>query len=149
MVGHLRRADGAEEDGVELPQLGEAALGNVGARAEVALRAPVEGLELQAEAVREALEHLDAGGDDFGADPVDRDRRDAVSLQAACLERDLAASATAAPTSEVLALPFMSGVCVPETISSSMARTTSAEAPGWPRCSSISLPDQMAAFGLA
>src|SRR6185503_11017645 len=59
------------------------------------------------------------------------------------------ASATAAPTSEVEALPFISGVCGPSMITRSIARTMSAAASGCPRCSSISAPDQIAAIGLA
>jgi len=45
MIGDLGRADRAEEDRVELLQLVEAALGDVGAFFLVAGRAPVEVLE--------------------------------------------------------------------------------------------------------
>src|SRR5207244_6735250 len=68
---------------------------------------------------------------------------------AATLDCARTASATAAPSSEVLALPFMSGVCGPSMITRSMARTMSAAASAWPRCSSISAPDQIVASGLA
>ena len=47
---------------------------------------------------------------------------------AAFFEAPRTASATAAPTAEVLARPFMSGVCGPSMITCSMARTISAAA---------------------
>jgi len=47
VIGHLGRADRAEEDRVERLQLLEAAGGNVGAGFQIALRAPVEVLELE------------------------------------------------------------------------------------------------------
>ena len=50
VVGHVGRADRAEEDGVEGLQLLEAALGDVGAVLQVAVRAPVEVLDLEREA---------------------------------------------------------------------------------------------------
>src|SRR5687768_12727157 len=149
MVGHLGRADRAEEDGVELLQLLEPARRNVGAGFLETLRAPVEIPELDAEVAGQLLQHFDAGRNDLVADPVAGDRRDAVGLQAAILLWFLIASATAAPTSAVPALPFMSGVCGPSRITRSIARTTSAAAWLWPRCSSISAPDQIAPIGLA
>src|SRR5947207_2671109 len=71
------------------------------------------------------------------------------TAQAAFFEAPRAASATAAPTSDVLALPFMSGVRGPSRMTRSIARTMSAAACGCPRCSSISAPDQIVAMGLA
>src|SRR5688500_2261112 len=149
MVGHVGRAHCAEEDGVEAFELLQAACGNVSAGLLVALRRPIEILELQAKAVLQFPQDLDPRGNDLVADPVAGDRRDAVRLQAATLDCARTASATAAPTCEVLALPFMSGVCGPSMMTRSMARTMSAAASAWPRCSSISAPDQMAAIGLA
>jgi hypothetical protein len=72
VVGYVGRADRAEEDGVELLQLLETAFGNVRAGFLVAVRAPVEVLELEPDP--ELLQHLDARRDDFIADPVTRDR---------------------------------------------------------------------------
>lgn len=60
---------------------------------------------------------------------VKKGERDAPgSLYAAFFEAPRTASATAAPTSAVLARPFMSGVCGPWMITCSMARTISAAA---------------------
>src|SRR5687768_4947965 len=151
MVRHVGRPDRAEEDGVEFFELLKAAGRNVGAGADVALRAPVEVLHFEGKAVdrRNLPENLDAIRNDFVADPVAGDRRDAVRLQAVTLDCARMASAMEDPTSAVLALPFMSGVCGPSIITPSMARRTSAAAAAWPRCSSMSAPDQIAAIGLA
>ena len=80
MVGHLLAADGAEEDGVELAQLLEAALGDVVPVLQVVVGAPREALHLEPEvaARRDRLEHLQPGGDHLGPDAVARDGRDAV-----------------------------------------------------------------------
>jgi hypothetical protein len=80
VVGHLGRAHGAEEDGVEGFQLHQAAVGDVGAFFEITLRAPVEVLEFQPEAFFfcENLQHLDARGDHFDADSVTRDRCNSI-----------------------------------------------------------------------
>ena len=132
MVGHVRRADCAEEDRIELLQRLQGLVRHVGAGLEEALRAPVEWREMQGEAVvllRERLQDLLAFSDDFDADAVARDGRDPVGLHAAFFEPSARmASATAAPTSEVLALPPMSGVRGPSTITVSMPRITAAAA---------------------
>src|SRR5437588_763507 len=149
MVGHVGRAHGAEEDRIKALQPLEAAVGNVLPGFEVALGAPVEVREFELEAIGRALQHLDARGDYLVADAIAGNRGDAVRFHAGTLDCARTASATAAPTSAVLALPFMSGVCGPSRMTRSTARTTSAAAARWPRCSSISAPDQMVASGLA
>src|SRR3989338_2182922 len=151
MVRHARRADRPEQDRVELLQLIERILGQVRLGLEVALRAPVEMLELEPEFLErgEAPQDIDARGNDLVADPVAGNGGDAVGLQAAILDWERTASATAAPTSAVPDFPFMSGVRGPSTITRSIARTTSAAASARPRCSSISAPDQIAPIGLA
>ena len=93
-----------------------------------ALRIPVEVLELEAKAVLQLLEDFDSRRDHLVADPVAGNGSDAVRLHAGTLDCARTASATAAPTSEVLALPFMSGVCGPSMMTCSTARTMSAAA---------------------
>src|SRR5688572_8329275 len=151
MVRHVRRADRAEEDGIESLQLFEAAFRDIGAGLFIAGRAPVERSDLQGEFFlgSQFRQNLQTRGNDFHADPVARDRRDAIRLQAAILDWLRTTSATAAPISLVEALPFMSGVCGPSMMTCSMARTISAAAAGCPRCSSMSAPDQIVAIGLA
>ena len=80
MVGHLLAADRSEEDGVELAQLLEPALGDVMAMLQVVVGAPGKALYLEAEigARCDRLEHLQAGRDDLDADAVAGDGRDAV-----------------------------------------------------------------------
>src|SRR5688572_23596861 len=87
MIGHVGRADRAEEDGIELLQLLESPLGDVGAGLDVALRAPVEILELQAEVDGQLLQHFHAGRDDFVADSVTWDRRDSIGFQGSNLPK--------------------------------------------------------------
>src|SRR5437763_150153 len=149
MVGHIGRADRAEEDGVKCLEPLQAAVGDIAPGLLEALRAPVEVLELEAKAVLQLVEDFDARRDHLVADPVAGNGSDAIRLHAATLDAARTASATAAPTSDVLAFPFMSGVCGPSMITCSMARRISAAASRWPRCSSISAPDQMVASGLA
>src|SRR5260221_6772925 len=73
MVRHIRRGDGAEKDGVELLQ-GRQTIGrHHHAVFLVIIRSPVESLEIEldiAKPLLQAAEHLDAGGDDLGADAV-------------------------------------------------------------------------------
>src|SRR3954466_10334791 len=149
MVGYVGRADGAEEDGVEGLQLLEAAFRDIAPGLLETFRAPVEVLELEAKTILQLFEDFDARRDHLVADPVAGNGSDAIGLHAATLDCARTASATAAPTSDVLALPFMSGVCGPSMITCSMALRVSAAASPWPRCSSINAPDQMVARGLA
>src|SRR5712664_2530762 len=151
MVGHVGRAHGAEEDGVEFLELFEAALRYVGAFFLVSPGAPIERLEFHLEGFlgSECAQDIHSSRNNLVADPVAGNGGDAVGLQAAFLDWLLMASATAAPTSAVPALPFMSGVCGPSMMTRSIARRMSAAASGWPRCSSISAPLQMVASGLA
>src|SRR3954470_16121459 len=149
MVGYVRRADGTEEDGVEGLQLLQAAFRDIAPRLLETLRAPVEVLELETKAVLQLFEDFDARRDHLVADPVAGNGSDAMGLHAATLDCARTASATAAPTSAVLALPFMSGVWGPSMITCSMARRMSSAACLCPRCSSISAPDQIVASGFA
>ncbi len=79
MVGNVGRADRAEIDRVEGPQL----IGPVGRHHHALLAiiggAPVEGLNVEfdvADPLREALEHGDTGGDDLGTDAIGRNGGD-------------------------------------------------------------------------
>jgi len=80
VVGHVGRADRAKEDGIERLQALEAALGDVPAGLLEALGAPVEVLELEVEAGRRTLEHLDARRDHFVADTIAGNGRDSVGV---------------------------------------------------------------------
>ena len=82
VIGHVRRADCAEEDRVERLELLEPALGDVVAVLQVVVAAPRKVLDLQPEAAvaaGEHLEHFQAGRDDLDADAVAGNRGDAVS----------------------------------------------------------------------
>src|SRR3990172_7237085 len=122
MVRHARRADRPEQDRVELLQLIERILGQVRLGLEVALRAPVEMLELEPEFLErgEAPQDIDARGNDLVADPVAGNGGDAVGLQAAILDWERPASAgpggsstsapdQIAPIGLAMPLPAMSG----------------------------------------
>ena len=83
MIRHVRRAGGAEQDGVVFPDLVAAILGHHDAVLLVVLGTPVEMIDLElktAVALGQRVQDLDAGGNDFGADPVARDRCDGVGL---------------------------------------------------------------------
>ena len=73
MVGDVRRADGAEQDGVELAELVGAVLRHHDAMLLVVVRPPVEVLEVERElaiALGADLQGLDAGLDHLGPDAV-------------------------------------------------------------------------------
>jgi hypothetical protein len=73
MVGHVGRADRAEENGVERPQPLESALGNVMPVLEVVVAAPGEVLDVEPESalfLRERIQHLESGCDHLDADAV-------------------------------------------------------------------------------
>src|SRR3546814_19015524 len=77
VIGNLGIADGAEVDGIEAAQRGDAVLGHHAPAAPIAVGAPVEVLRLAGEAAIEAghdIQHLEARGDDLGADTVAWDR---------------------------------------------------------------------------
>ena len=80
---YLRRADGAEQDGVEAAQLLERRVGEDLAVAEVALPAEVEldGVELGAR----GLEDAQRLGGHLGTDPVAADHGDAVWAVTGCV----------------------------------------------------------------
>jgi hypothetical protein len=91
VVGHLLAADRAEEDGVELLELLEAALGNVGAVLEIALRAPVELLDLETEAAvgsGDGLQHFESRVDDLGPDAIPADGGDLVRSHESSLDEE-------------------------------------------------------------
>src|SRR6266704_5499997 len=105
MVGHVGRADRAEEDGIERLQSLKPAFGDIAPSLLEPLRAPVEVLELQPKAVLQLLEDFDARRDHLVADPVAGNGGDPVGLHAGTLDCARTASATAAPRSAVLLLP--------------------------------------------
>src|SRR5438045_3133964 len=76
VIGHVRRAHRAEEDGIERLQALESPVRYVLAGLLEALRAPVEVLELEPETVRRALQHLDARRDYLVADAIAGNRGD-------------------------------------------------------------------------
>src|SRR5690606_33697816 len=81
VVGDVRRADRAEVDGIEAAQLLEAVLGHHPPGAAVMLRAPVEGLHLEAQAGRarlQGVQHLEPRRDHLLADAIPRQRRTLV-----------------------------------------------------------------------
>src|SRR5688572_6513921 len=80
MIRHLGRADRAEEDGVELLEPVEPAFRDVAPGVEVALRAPIEMLELEAKSVGDAAQNLDARRNDLVADAVARNGGDSVGV---------------------------------------------------------------------
>ena len=82
MIGDVRKTDRAEEDRVVPFDLREPVVGHHRAGLRVALAAPVEMLPVEGEAVlaRDRVEHAHPFGHDFFADPVARDRRDAIRL---------------------------------------------------------------------
>src|SRR4051812_27548149 len=88
VVRHVGRADRAEQDGVELLQLVEPAVRDVGAFLLVALRAPVEGSGVEGKAFlgSERLQDFQSRWNDFVTDTVARNGGDAVRLQAAFLD---------------------------------------------------------------
>src|SRR3954452_18421361 len=98
MIGHVGRANGAEEDGIERLQALESPVRYVLAGLLEALGAPVEVLELEPETVRRALQHLDAGRDYFVADAIAGNRGDSVGLQAAIMSAHSAEGACHACT---------------------------------------------------
>ena len=76
VVRHVRRADSAEQDGVEGAKLVGAVGRHERARALVAVGAPVEIFDVEAEAavaLGEHIQHFKAGSDDLHADPVAAD----------------------------------------------------------------------------
>ena len=76
VVGHVRRAGGAEQDGVVFLDLVAAVLRHHDAVLLVVFGPPVEMIDLELEiavALGQRVQHLDACGNDFGADPVARD----------------------------------------------------------------------------
>src|SRR3546814_20258405 len=79
LIGNLGNADGAEVDGIEAAKRGDAVLGHHAPAATIAVGAPVEVLRLEGEAAIEAgndIQHLEARGDDLGADTVAWDSGD-------------------------------------------------------------------------
>ncbi len=81
VVGHVGRADRAEEDGVERLEPLEPALGYVMAVLEVVVAAPREMLDRETESAvagGEYLQHFQPGRDDFDADAVAGDGCDSV-----------------------------------------------------------------------
>jgi hypothetical protein len=80
VIRHLLASNGAEEDGVHLLQLLEAALGDICAVLEIALGAPVVVLDIEREALglAQCLQHFHAGADHFRADAVCAHGRDPV-----------------------------------------------------------------------
>ena len=76
VVGHVGRAGRAEQDGVVIPDLVAAVLRHHDAVLLVVFGPPVEMVDLEFEiavALRQGVQHLDACGNDFGADAVARD----------------------------------------------------------------------------
>src|SRR3546814_20641224 len=72
-VGKRGIAYGAEVEGIEVAQGGNAVLGHHAPAATIAVGAPVEVLRLEGEAAIEAgndIQHLEARGDDLAADTV-------------------------------------------------------------------------------
>jgi hypothetical protein len=81
VIGHIRRADGAEENRVECLQLLETAFGDVLAVLLVVRAAPRKLLDVQPEsaiALREHFEHFEPRGDHFDADAIAGDGCDPV-----------------------------------------------------------------------
>ena len=79
VVGNIGRADRAEIDRVEFLQRGETVGRHHHAVLAVIGGTPIEGFDVElhvAEALLQAFERLNAGGDDLGTDPVGRNGRD-------------------------------------------------------------------------
>jgi hypothetical protein len=73
VIGNIGRADRAEIDRVEFLQRGERVRRHHHAVLAVIVGTPIEGFDIElyvAQALLEALERLNAGGDDLRADPV-------------------------------------------------------------------------------
>ena len=81
MVGHIRRADGAEIDCVVVLDLLEAVRRHHEAGGAIEVRSPVETVEGEFEplAPGDRLKRLEAGGNDLLADPIARDDRDPIA----------------------------------------------------------------------
>ena len=83
MVGHVRRAHGAEEDGVQGSKPFRAIERHERALASVALAAPIEPFHLEpevADPLSQSLEDLKSCPDDLNPDPVAGNRGDMVGL---------------------------------------------------------------------
>src|SRR3546814_16808442 len=84
-VGKRGIAYGAEVEGIEVAQGGNAVLGHHAPASTIAVGAPVEVLRLEGEAAIEAgndIQHLEARGDDLGADTVAWDSGDPMLAHA-------------------------------------------------------------------
>ena len=83
MIGHLARADGAEQDGVELGQGLERVVGQHPTGAEVVLR-PHGNVSVSKRRALELDEHANRHRAHFRSDPVARDDRDPAHACASC-----------------------------------------------------------------
>ena len=81
MIGHVGSADRAEVDRIELLQFLAAIFRHHYAVCLVVIGAPIEALDLKTKAavpLRKSIENLEAGSDDFLADPVGGNSGDLV-----------------------------------------------------------------------
>ena len=82
------KPNGSKKDGVVRPQLIKARFGHHASRAQIILAAPFKLAEVQREFARRRLQDFHRGGDNFTADAVTRDKRDAIALHDANRHRD-------------------------------------------------------------
>src|SRR5688572_3578636 len=90
VIGHVGRAGRAEQDGIVMLDLVAAVGRHHAAMLLVVVRSPVEAVDLEREAAfpaRQRLQHLDARGNDFGANPVAGDGCDPVGFHVFRLSR--------------------------------------------------------------
>src|SRR5262249_4968590 len=83
VIRNLRMAGRSEQDGVVVPDLVAAVLRHHAAVLLVVFATPVEMVDLEAEAavaLGDRVQHLDAGGSYFRADPVAGDGRDGIGF---------------------------------------------------------------------
>jgi hypothetical protein len=78
-ITNIGQANGTEENGIGFPALGHALVGKRNASFLVMCGAPLEVPKVEADAAQtlmQNIQHLQAGGDDLGADPIAGENRD-------------------------------------------------------------------------